>query len=68
MECPYCGCRKFYIKNPDDEYETYGFDCESGEICFDPDIDDSDIPELSDNSRIYCEKCAWNGRYDEIAK
>ena len=68
MECPYCGCKKFYVKNPDDEYETYGFDCESGKICFDPDIDESDIPGLNDDSHIYCKKCTWNGRYDEIKK
>ena len=68
MKCPYCGCQKFFIKNADDAYETYGFDCESGEICFAPDIDASDIPELCDESHIHCEKCAWNGRYDEIKK
>ena len=45
MKCPLCGCKKFYLKDPDDEYETYGFDCESGEACFDPGIDDSDVPE-----------------------
>ena len=25
MKCPQCGCEKFYVKDPDDEYETYEF-------------------------------------------
>ena len=58
MKCPLCGCKKFYLKDPDDEYETYGFDCESGEACFDPGIDG--------DSHIYCDTCSWNGKYDEI--
>ena len=66
MECPFCKCQKFYIKDENDEFETYEFDCESGEVCFDPDIDSADTPELSDDSHIYCNQCAWNGRYSEI--
>ncbi len=66
MKCPYCGCQKFYVKDTDDAYETYGFDCASGAVYFDPDIDKADIPEICDDSHIYCEKCAWNGRYEEI--
>ena len=41
MKCPKCGCEKFYIKDPDDEYETYEFEGRDGEICFDPDVDES---------------------------
>lgn len=66
MKCPVCGCQKFYLKDADDEYETYGFDCESGEVCFDPGIDDDDVPDLLDDSPIYCDSCAWNGRFDEL--
>jgi hypothetical protein len=66
MKCPLCGCKKFYLKDPDDEYETYGFDCESGEACFDPGIDDSDVPELTSDSHIYCDTCSWSGRHDDI--
>ncbi|MEZ4604885.1 MAG: hypothetical protein R2861_16230 [Desulfobacterales bacterium] len=50
MKCPFCGCQKFYIKDMDDEFETYGFDCTSGDVCFDPEIDTSDIPDVCDDS------------------
>ena len=36
MKCPVCGCIKFYVKDPADEYETYEFECNDGVICFDP--------------------------------
>lgn len=68
MKCPYCGCRRFYIKDPADEFETYGFDCESGEACFDPDVEEDTAPELRDDSPIHCEKCAWKGRFADIKK
>ena len=68
MKCPFCGCQQFYVKNPDDEYETYGFDCESGDVCFDADIDDADIPNLANDCRIFCDKCAWNGNFEELKK
>jgi hypothetical protein len=66
MKCPFCGYQKFYLKNPEDDYETFGFSCESDEICFDSEIEDSDVPDLKDDSHIFCDKCTWKGKYDEI--
>lgn len=66
MECPVCKCQKFYIKDEDDEFETYEFDCESGEVCFDADIDSE--PELCEDSHVFCNQCAWNGKYEGIKK
>ena len=34
MKCPICGCEKFYLKDPDDEYETYEFELSDGEVAF----------------------------------
>ena len=66
MKCPLCRYQRFYLKDPDDEYETYGFSCESGDICFDPELNESEIPELSDDTHIYCDNCAWNGTLSQI--
>ena len=30
-KCPVCNCGKFYVKNPDDEYDIYEFDFASQE-------------------------------------
>jgi hypothetical protein len=56
------------MKDPDDDFETYGFTCEDDEVCFDPGINEEDIPELDDDCQIYCEKCTWKGKYNEIKK
>jgi predicted nucleic acid-binding Zn ribbon protein len=26
-KCPVCNCEKFHVKNPDDEYDVYEFEC-----------------------------------------
>jgi hypothetical protein len=66
MQCPFCGYQRFYIKDSTDEFETYGFDCKSGDICFDPGIDDASLTDLKDDTHIYCDQCAWNGKFKEI--
>ena len=37
MECPLCRCEKFYLKDPDDPFETYEFTWRDGEILFECD-------------------------------
>jgi DNA-directed RNA polymerase subunit RPC12/RpoP len=62
MKCPFCGHKRFYMKDGTDGYEIYGFTCETGEVCFDADVDTTEIQKPADDSHIYCEKCAWNGK------
>ncbi len=46
MKCPFCGCQSFYLKDQDDEYETYEFDVKKGEVNFNSEVNESDVPEL----------------------
>jgi hypothetical protein len=66
MKCPFCGCQSFYLKDPDDEYETYEFDLEKGEVNFHSEVNESDAPELREKTRCYCNQCAWNGNFGEL--
>jgi len=66
MKCPLCKRERFYLKDPDDPYETFGFSSESGDICFDAGPDPADIPRLSEDTPIYCDHCAWNGPFRQI--
>ena len=34
MKCPVCGCEKFFVKDPDDEYESYEIELKEGQIAF----------------------------------
>jgi len=66
MKCPLCKHERFYLKDPDDPYETYCFSSESGDIRFDADPDPADIPQLAEDTTIYCDHCAWNGPFRQV--
>ena len=66
MKCPVCGSIGFYVKHPDDEYETCSFEIKNGEICFTK--DDEEHPEVGADSRLYCERCAWNDKLNMLKK
>jgi len=63
MKCPVCGCEKFYVKDPDDEFDCYAFECKEGEICFEPDVDPSEAPGVEDDTETYCNRCAWHDKF-----
>ena len=66
MKCPFCGCQSFYLKDPDDEYETYDFYVEKDAVKFSPEVKKSDVPELREETQCYCNQCAWNGKFGEL--
>lgn len=68
MSCPICSCERFYVKNPDDEYEICEFDLKSGRVVFTSDEDGSWRPDLTDATISYCDHCAWHGKLGELKK
>ena len=62
MKCPVCGSVKFYVKDPDDEYETYVFEYVDGEIRPGADGSGSELPEISEETETFCDVCAWHGK------
>ena len=62
MKCPVCGCLEFYVKDPDDEYETYEFELREDKAVAQSD----DCPEIKDNTESFCNKCAWHGEFKEL--
>ena len=62
MKCPTCGCEKFFVKDPDDEYEVYTFTRQDGELAFEPEVDHSVLPEVTGDSETFCDRCAWHGK------
>jgi hypothetical protein len=67
MKCPQCGCEKFYIKDPDDAYETYEFVLHDGKVAYGPDVDASSCPELCHDTETYCDMCSWHGPFDDLS-
>ena len=63
MQCPDCGCRIFYCKDPEDEYEVYEFCYQDGRPVWQ---DRNPDQEVGTATEIYCNQCAWHGRSTEL--
>ena len=68
VKCPFCGSQDFFLKDPDDAYETYEFQTIGAEASFQGQGDSSEHPELTDNSETFCSSCAWHGKFQELKK
>jgi hypothetical protein len=66
MKCPDCNSEKFYVKNPEDEYEVFTFQCPDNVVCFDADVDEAAAPEVGSDTETYCERCAWHGKLSDM--
>ncbi len=66
MKCPLCGCVSFYVKDPDDAYETYEFDWRDGNVEFSADVDPAVCPEIGDDTEVFCDQCSWHGESREL--
>ena len=56
----------FYIKDPDDEYETYEFAWRDGNVEFGADVDPDSCPEICDDTEVFCDQCSWHGETKEL--
>ena len=52
MKCPLCGCVSFYVKDPDDAYETYEFDWRDGRVRMIEPVGYLDMLMLEQNARL----------------
>jgi len=67
MECPFCGCRVFYVKDPEDEYETHEFERKNGAVIFGAGGSGGARPEVTEKTEIFCNQCVWHGVFTECA-
>lgn len=66
MKCPTCGCEKFYIKDPDDEYEIYEFNTSEGKIVFEDSLNQNQVPQMAPDIETFCIQCSWHGKYNTL--
>jgi len=66
MNCPTCGCEEFYVKDEDDEYDTYEFTCSEGEAVFSEEIDAEGAPQVENDTEAFCNRCAWHGKFGTL--
>lgn len=66
MVCPLCGSEHFYVKDPEDEFETYVFTCPEGVVCYEDEVDGA--PGVEGETEVFCNQCAWHGLFKELRK
>ena len=65
-QCPFCGCKTFYIKDPEDAFETYEFTSAEGRVSFCEPADK--YPSVLQDTETYCNQCAWHGKFGELSR
>jgi hypothetical protein len=65
-KCPLCGSQRFFVKDPEDEYEIYEFDLNEGEVIFEGETNDEPLPEVLEDTETYCNKCAWHDKFKAL--
>jgi len=66
MKCPLCGCQNFFLKNPNDEFETYEFSVASGDVSFSGDADGAPAEGVQKTTETFCNRCSWHGPFQEL--
>ena len=68
MKCPLCGRHDFYVKDPEDEYCLYRFSTKNNQVEFEDEAEAAACPEIKEETKIYCDYCAWNGPFQKLLK
>ncbi len=63
FQCPNCGGKTFHIKDPDGNSFIWEFEYRDGEAFFGVWTQESDRPTPDDDTSIFCNVCAWQGRF-----
>lgn len=66
MPCPICQSNRFYVKDPSDPFEIYGFKYQEGNINFDDAASETEAPTVDSDQEIYCQRCSWHGKVHSV--
>jgi len=66
MKCPDCGTDHFYVKDPEDQYNISEFNLAKGKIEYVEPEDDGEQVEVSEDTEVFCNKCAWHDKFKTL--
>ena len=66
MKCPDCGAKRFYVKDPEDEYSLCEFSLENGIVEYLNDESDAEHLEVMDETETFCDRCAWHDKFKTL--
>ena len=67
VKCPVCGSLDFFVKDPDDQYETFDFELKGESVVFKPEAAESN-PEVKPDTEVFCERCSWHDKFQQLKK
>lgn len=62
-KCPLCGSRKFFVREPGDDYDMIEFECRNCELV--PCVD-RELPAIADDTETHCCRCTWRGQWASL--
>jgi hypothetical protein len=60
IQCPDCRSQHLYVKDPEDQYNIFEFEMEEGKIVSSDNSPASISMEVTEDTEIFCDRCAWN--------
>jgi hypothetical protein len=45
---------------------TFEFELKDARIVFNPEAEESDSPEVKNDTEVFCEKCSWHDKFQEL--
>ena len=64
MKCPDCGAQRFYVKDPDDQYNIFEFFLQEDKVVFAE--EETDRPEVHEDTETFCDRCAWHDKFKRL--
>lgn len=66
MKCPDCGTRKFYIKDPDDQYSIREVQLDDNEVVYLDEDDETSHLQVNNETELFCDRCAWHDKFKTL--
>ncbi len=66
MKCPDCGAKRFYVKDPEDQYNISSFDLVKGVIEYLDVTTEEDPIAVSQETEVFCDRCAWHDKFKTL--
>jgi hypothetical protein len=66
MKCPDCGAKRFYVKDPEDQYNIASFNLKERALEYLDVTTEADHIPISEDTEIFCDRCAWHDKFKTI--
>lgn len=63
MKCPDCGAQRFYIKDPEDQYNIREFCLENGKVVYENTESETSHLQVLEETETFCDQCAWHDKF-----